>query len=75
LIKGFETPYGLELLSTTHWVAKNEGAKDPERAAELVRAWSARKSRLFTEGHITTAWEQLRAKGWLPQDAAAAKAF
>ncbi len=72
LIKGFETPYGLELLSTTHWVAKHEGAKDPGHAAELVRAWSARKGRLFTTDHITTAWEQLRVKGWLPQDAAAA---
>jgi O-acetyl-ADP-ribose deacetylase (regulator of RNase III) len=71
LINGFETPYGLELLSTTHWVAKHEGAKDPARAAELVRIWSARKSRLFTADHITTAWEQLRAKGWLPQEAAA----
>jgi O-acetyl-ADP-ribose deacetylase (regulator of RNase III) len=70
LIKGFETPYGLELLSTTHWVAKHEGADDPERAVELVRAWSGRKSRLFTADHITAAWEQLETEGWLPQHAA-----
>lgn len=67
LILGFETPYGLELLSTTHWVAKHEGAKDPKSAKGLVGAWSARKSRLFTADHITKAWEQLRTKGWLPQ--------
>lgn len=65
LIDGFETPYGLELLATTHWVAKHEGAKDSEGAAKLIRAWSDRKSRLFTTGHITMAWKQLRDKGWL----------
>lgn len=66
LISGFETPYGLELLSTTHWVAKQEGAATPERAVELVRAWSARKGDLFKPEHITAAWKQLDAQGWLP---------
>ena len=74
LIDGFETPYGLELLSTTHWVAKHEGARDPEGAVELVRAWSDRKSRLFTPNHIKLAWEQLRTKGWLPDNALAVPA-
>lgn len=74
LIDGFETPYGLELLSTTHWVTKHEGAKDPQAAAGLVRAWSDRKSRLFTPNHINLAWEQLRTKGWLPDDVAAVAA-
>ena len=69
LIRGFETPYGLELLSTTHWVAEREGAENPERAVELVRAWSARKSHLFTAEHITMAWQQLSRKGWLPAPA------
>jgi O-acetyl-ADP-ribose deacetylase (regulator of RNase III) len=66
LITGFETPYGLELLSTTHWVAKHEGANTFERAVELVRAWSARKSDLFKPEHIEAAWEQLNVQGWLP---------
>lgn len=66
LITGFETPYGLELLSTTHWVAKHEGAATPEGAVELVRAWSARKSDLFKPEHIRAAWKQLEAQGWLP---------
>ena len=64
LIAGFETPYGLELLSTTHWVAKHEGATTPERATDLVRAWSTRKSNLFKPEHITAAWNQLEAEGW-----------
>ncbi len=67
LIRGFETPYGLELLSTTHWVVKHDGAYELERAVELVRSWSPRKGRLFTPKHITAAWRQLEAKGWLPK--------
>ena len=30
LIEGFETPYGMELLATVHWVAKHEGAPTAE---------------------------------------------
>jgi O-acetyl-ADP-ribose deacetylase (regulator of RNase III) len=32
LIEGFETPFGMELLSTVHWVAAREGAETVERA-------------------------------------------
>ena len=52
LIDGFETPYGLELLATTHWVATREDAGTPGRAAELVREWNDRKGRLFTDDHV-----------------------
>jgi O-acetyl-ADP-ribose deacetylase (regulator of RNase III) len=69
LIAGFETPYGLELLSTTHWVAKHEAANTPERAIELVSAWSARKSDLFKREHIAAAWAQLEQHGWLATQA------
>jgi len=48
LIDGFESPYGLELLSTTHWAATREGAEDADHATEQVQAWSPRKERLFT---------------------------
>jgi O-acetyl-ADP-ribose deacetylase (regulator of RNase III) len=65
LIDGFETPYGLELLATTHWVATREQAHDPHVAGELVRAWSPRKERLFTNGHVEVAWRRLDEGGWL----------
>ena len=64
LIDGFETPYGLELLATTHWVATREAADTPERAAGLVRAWSDRKGHLFTDDHVAIAWERLEDQGW-----------
>jgi hypothetical protein len=74
LIDAFETPYGLELLATTHWVATREGASDPEAATGLVRAWSDRKERLFTSNHVTKAWERLDDGGWLSAVRVAVKA-
>ena len=65
LIDGFETPYGLELLATTHWVAAHEDAEAPDVAAELVRAWSERKEHLFTDHHVEVAWQRLDEGGWL----------
>jgi O-acetyl-ADP-ribose deacetylase (regulator of RNase III) len=65
LIDGFETPYGLELLATTHWVAVHEDADSTAAAAERVRAWSQRKQHLFTDDHVDVAWERLDEGGWL----------
>jgi O-acetyl-ADP-ribose deacetylase (regulator of RNase III) len=65
LVEGFETPFGLELLATVHWVAKHEGAKTAEEAAKRVYAWNDRKRR-FLPNQITIAFETLRTQGWLP---------
>jgi hypothetical protein len=65
LIDGFETPCGLELLATTHWVAVHEEAEDAGVAAGLVRGWSQRKGRLFTEENVGVAWRRLDEGGWL----------
>ena len=64
LIEGFETPFGMELLSTVHWVAAHEAATTPEQAIQKTYAWSDRK-RMFREQHIRTAWTVLERKGWL----------
>ncbi|MDY0169513.1 MAG: macro domain-containing protein [Thermoguttaceae bacterium] len=64
LIRGFETPYGMELLSTVHWVAKREAATNADRAVEKVYAWNPRKQ-LFREPHIRMAWQVLEGSGWL----------
>jgi hypothetical protein len=65
LISGFESPYGLELLSTAHWVAVHEGADSSARATELIQAWSPRKKGLFSSDHISAAWDRLAFEGWL----------
>jgi O-acetyl-ADP-ribose deacetylase (regulator of RNase III) len=64
LVEGFETPFGLELLATVHWVVKHESAASAEAAAAKVYAWNERKKR-FTPRQIGIAFEILRAKGWL----------
>ncbi|MFL6197353.1 MAG: macro domain-containing protein [Thermoanaerobaculia bacterium] len=64
LVEGFETPFGLELLSTVHWVATQEKARDPESIERATYAWGPRK-RQFTPAQIDLAAERLRSAGWL----------
>jgi O-acetyl-ADP-ribose deacetylase (regulator of RNase III) len=64
LVDGFETPYGLELLATVHWVAKREGATTHEAAVERVGIWNERK-KAFTPRQVAIAFDTLKSKGWL----------
>src|SRR6266508_569402 len=64
LIAGFETPFGMELLATVHWVTKYEKAETAEEAVAKTYAWNNRK-RMFQETHIRKAWERLERQGWL----------
>ena len=64
LISGFETPFGMELLSTVHWVAKRENAETPDRAVMLTHSWNSRK-KMFSEKQIKTAWEKLKSQKWI----------
>lgn len=64
LVDGFETPFGLELLSTVHWVAMKEQAHDQGSIERATYAWSSRK-RQFTPAQIALAVERLQVEGWL----------
>jgi O-acetyl-ADP-ribose deacetylase (regulator of RNase III) len=64
LVDGFETPYGLELLSTVHWVATRLGATTLADAIRLTHDWNERK-RQFTERQIGLAYRILSDKGWI----------
>ncbi len=64
LIAGFETPYGMELLSTVHWVATREGAQTQEEVLDRTYQWGQRK-RMFKPDHVQVAWRVLKDKGWL----------
>ncbi len=66
LIEGFETPYGLELLATVHWVVAKDGAHDQEALLREIRGWNDRKA-LFQEEHLIIAWEHLKQNRWLVQ--------
>jgi O-acetyl-ADP-ribose deacetylase (regulator of RNase III) len=65
LIEGFQSPYGMELLATVHWVAKYEGAATQEQALAAVRAWNDRKRALMAPEHVAAAWNRLQQSGWL----------
>ena len=66
LMEGFETAYGLELLSSVHWVAKHEAspARTPDEAVQLIHAWNDRKRESFPAPHIDVAWNRLDSAGW-----------
>lgn len=66
-IEGFETPYGMELLSSIHWVVTHHepAAKTAEEAVKVVQNWNERKRKLFSEKHLHMAWDRLSESGWL----------
>ena len=64
LVEGFESPFGLELLATVHWVAKEREAAAGKDIERLVYAWSERK-RMFTRRQIALAQDILVQKEWL----------
>lgn len=65
LIAGFETPYGMELLATVHWVASRDGATTLESATQAVHSWTPRKRDLFSNKHVELAWNVLQQRGLL----------
>ncbi len=71
LIEGFETPYGMELLATVHWVAVKGGRNGDapvETSADAVgkvHSWNPRKQKIFHPRHIHVAWRRLEDEGWL----------
>ncbi len=60
-VEGFEGPYGLELLASTHWVVRHENAIND--APEKVRGWTRRKGRIFTDAHVKAAIKHLQDVG------------
>lgn len=64
LVRGFESPYGLELLSTVHWVTKAHDLRTAEDVKSRVYAWGDRK-RQFTPRQIDLAVNVLSNKGWV----------
>jgi len=67
LIEGFENPHGMELLTTVHWVLREDShaTADPELTVKLVHTWNARKQKIFPRAHILAAHGQLVEKGWV----------
>lgn len=67
LIEGFETPFGMELLASVHWVEQDRtpAERSPATALRAVHAWSERKAARMRQAHVAAAWTRLREHGWL----------
>lgn len=68
LIEGFEDSYGLELLSSLHWVMEHDpkAAGDRDVAVEGVLSWNRQKRKLLKPEHLEKAWERLISLAWVP---------
>ncbi|WP_008317008.1 macro domain-containing protein [Leptolyngbya sp. PCC 6406] len=64
LVEGFESSFGLELLSTVHWVATHEPITSVEEIVSHVYNWNPRK-RQFTQRQIALALDVLSRQGWV----------
>ena len=64
LVEGFESPFGLELLATVHWIATREHPASEDALIVRTYAWAERK-RQFSEHQIRLAWRVLAERGWL----------
>lgn len=64
LVEGFESPFGLELLATVHWVATRSALTSFDDALERTYAWGGRK-RQFTARQIGIALDVLSVNGWI----------
>jgi O-acetyl-ADP-ribose deacetylase (regulator of RNase III) len=62
LVQGFETPYGMEILATVHWLVTQEGVdlRDDELIVRGVGDWNARKAAVFSRQHVLVAAGRLR---------------
>lgn len=70
LIEGFETPYGLELLTTVLWVVQNDprSSRQIDHLVRTVQNWNRRKRELLEPEHIVAAWERIESEGWSDAD-------
>lgn len=70
LVEGFETPFGLELLATVHWVAKYETGVDTLKdVVAKTHGWNERKKH-FSQRQIGIALDVLAEQGWIEPVAA-----
>ena len=67
VIEGFETPYGMELLSSVHWLAvhSSPAADTADAAISRMALWNDRKREMFRPEHIRVGWNRLVEEEWI----------
>lgn len=66
LVEGFESPFGLELLATVHWIVARERPASQNELISKFYSWADRK-RQFTHQQIRLGTRVLREKGWISE--------
>jgi O-acetyl-ADP-ribose deacetylase (regulator of RNase III) len=64
LVEGFESPFGLELLSTVHWVVTHDQVRSLEDVVTKIYDWNDHKHQ-FSKRQIGLATNVLMQKGWI----------
>lgn len=64
LVDGFESPFGLELLATVHWIINKEKTHSKSEIVKSVYNWNSRK-RQFSEKQIELAMNILIDRQWV----------
>jgi O-acetyl-ADP-ribose deacetylase (regulator of RNase III) len=64
LVEGFESPFGLELLATVHWIATREHPVSEDDLIARTYAWAERK-RQFSPHQIGLALRVLTDRDWI----------
>ena len=65
LVEGFETPFGLELLATVHWITQqDQTVRNQADVVTRTHSWNERK-RQFSPRQIGIALNVLADKGWI----------
>ena len=72
LVDGFESAFGLELLSTVHWVLEHDAPKSRQDLIASTYAWNERK-KSFSPRQIGLAADVLTKKGWIDRAEVAAR--
>ena len=67
LIDRFETPYGLELLSTVHWIVTKSSlcTCDPDSIIDQIKKWNSRKNKIMKPAHVKKALLRLQEENWI----------
>ena len=74
LIEGYQSPYGMELLASVHWVATHSPvAESLDEVVTAIGKWNDRKKELLQRDHLESAWRRLLEEGWVGETAKAAE--
>ena len=63
LVGGFETPFGLELLATVHWLMSKENKTELNDLISAVYSWNIKKQK-FSKKQIEIAYNVLIQQAW-----------